>query len=124
MNLLSNTQKSHKDILNNVAKRIFKYLGLAPKEIKECPTCGEKGFDKYEYLNVITRQVVYSCWSCIEERTIEIKPQIAVIHLGGKKAEERIKKRLEYLKGEKAKLEELEKKRNGQGFSTTLTNEE
>ena len=87
MNLLQTNKKSHNDIIKNVAKRIFKYIGLAPKEIKKCPKCWEAGFSTYEYLNVITRQVVYSCYDCIKDLTIETTPQIAVIHLGGKSKE-------------------------------------
>ena len=90
MNLLQKNKKSHNDIIKNVAKRIFKYIGIAI--VDECPNCKEKGLHTYEYLNVITRQVVYSCYDCIKDLTIETKPQIAVIHLGGKKTKERIKK--------------------------------
>ena len=122
MNQTQTNKNSRNNIIDNVAKRIFKYIGLAPKEIKECPNCGQRAFSTYEYLNVISRQVVYSCYFCVEPRIIETKPQFAVIQLGGKKGEERIKKRLEHLKGEKARLEGLEicrSRKNG-----GLTNEE
>jgi hypothetical protein len=77
-----NNQKQDNNILTKQPTRIFKYLGNPKKQITECPNCAEKGFNVYEYLNTLTKQKIFSCWTCIDPRTIKEKPSNTVIQLG------------------------------------------